>query len=355
MFEIDYRCLVTQKVQTRTYSTGDNTLKQSNRNWAVSHKYIYQSFMEGLFARTRGSEESIQTEEMKEKFEDVCSYVNETVSQSCVLEHIINSKYVEPRSLQHGSNKHSYTPNPDKLILYQNNSTKNRIKILNTSLKSLDSFEVELINPYGAYWGTITLVHNHVGSNYTISTRTNYLHFICKPKLIERSDNRDRYNLRTMKECQKVDDIEFIIDLKDIKEILWKMYLLNPIAVEIYTQDAYNSNYFFSFFTNHYREKFISLIEKYNPEVVQYNLRDVFENNKFRHQWRKHQIDTLDYLLLVNKYSSRSFNDLGQYPIMPWVGKCIHKQDDEISLNSDQNYLITNRDLSKHTGIFGSK
>ena len=164
--------------------------------------------MEGLFARTRGSTESIESNEITENFKDVYSYVDETVGQSSILEHIINSKYIEPKNLKLGSNKQSYTPNPDKLIIYQNNSSKNRIKILKTSLKSLHSFEVELINPYGAYWGTITLLAD------------NYLHFISETKLIEESLHKNRYNLRTMKENQKVDDIEFILDFQDIREIL---------------------------------------------------------------------------------------------------------------------------------------
>lgn len=31
-------------------------------------------------------------------------------------------------------------------------------------------------------------------------------------------------------------------------------------------------------------------------------------------------ISTFDYLMLVNKYAGRSFNDTSQYPIMPWIG-----------------------------------
>jgi hypothetical protein len=27
----------------------------------------------------------------------------------------------------------------------------------------------------------------------------------------------------------------------------------------------------------------------------------------------------MEFLLLVNKFSGRSFNDLSQYPIFPWV------------------------------------
>ena len=29
--------------------------------------------------------------------------------------------------------------------------------------------------------------------------------------------------------------------------------------------------------------------------------------------------DNFEYLMLLNQYSGRTYNDLGQYPIMPWV------------------------------------
>ena len=33
----------------------------------------------------------------------------------------------------------------------------------------------------------------------------------------------------------------------------------------------------------------------------------------------KGQISNFEYLNLINRYSGRSFNDLAQYPIMPWT------------------------------------
>ena len=36
-------------------------------------------------------------------------------------------------------------------------------------------------------------------------------------------------------------------------------------------------------------------------------------------EWQAYNISTLEYLMWLNIYSGRSFNDLTQYPIIPWI------------------------------------
>ena len=38
-------------------------------------------------------------------------------------------------------------------------------------------------------------------------------------------------------------------------------------------------------------------------------------------KWRCREISNFDYLMFLNTIAGRSYNDLGQYPIMPWVLK----------------------------------
>jgi len=61
-------------------------------------------------------------------------------------------------------------------------------------------------------------------------------------------------------------------------------------------------------------------------------------------------ISNQQFLLLVNKYSGRSFNDLSQYPIFPWI---VH---DYTSPTFDALFASIQkgealRDLTKHTGV----
>ena len=64
------------------------------------------------------------------------------------------------------------------------------------------------------------------------------------------------------------------------------------------------------------------------------------EKNKFLEnvleKWQNGIINTYDYIMILNTLSGRTYNDLNQYPIYPWVIK--EYSSEEINLNSDEIY-----------------
>lgn len=53
-------------------------------------------------------------------------------------------------------------------------------------------------------------------------------------------------------------------------------------------------------------------------------MRDVikeFEDLKYTDKWIEGSLSNFDYLMLLNKYSGRSYNDINQYYVFPWVLK----------------------------------
>ena len=36
-------------------------------------------------------------------------------------------------------------------------------------------------------------------------------------------------------------------------------------------------------------------------------------------EWQNYKISTMEYLMWLNIYSGRSYNDLTQYPVFPWI------------------------------------
>jgi Beige/BEACH domain len=40
---------------------------------------------------------------------------------------------------------------------------------------------------------------------------------------------------------------------------------------------------------------------------------------KLTDKWQKGEISNFQYLMTLNTYSGRTFNDINQYPIFPWV------------------------------------
>ena len=50
-------------------------------------------------------------------------------------------------------------------------------------------------------------------------------------------------------------------------------------------------------------------------------------------EWQNNYISTLEYLMWLNIYSGRSFNDLTQYPVFPWI--ITNYSSDKINLETD--------------------
>lgn len=67
-----------------------------------------------------------------------------------------------------------------------------------------------------------------------------------------------------------------------------------------------------------------------------------------RESWRRRDITNFEYLMNLNTLAGRSYNDLTQYPIFPWVLA------DYSSESLDFNKSSTFRDLSKPVGALDS-
>lgn len=68
-----------------------------------------------------------------------------------------------------------------------------------------------------------------------------------------------------------------------------------------------------------------------------------------RERWRRREITNFEYLMILNTLAGRSYNDLTQYPIFPWVLA------DYSSETLDYNKSSTFRDLSKPVGALDPK
>ena len=133
------------------------------------------------------------------------------------------------------------------------------------------------------------------------------------------------------------DKVSLSIYYKNIKYIFIKRYFYQSTAMEIYTTD--NKSYFFNFKTNsdltnylnqilkliHYREiktedhkgkKLLGYEQMFNNEEKK--IKSYYISNKIE-EWQNYKISTLEYLMWLNIYSGRSFNDLTQYPVFPWI------------------------------------
>jgi hypothetical protein len=164
------------------------------------------------------------------------------------------------------------------------------------------------------------------------------------------------------KEFEKVGE-KVIIDIKfkNIKYVYKRRYYYKKTALEVYTNS--NKHYYFNFKTIIERDNFCKLLYEFaaansNKSLFEYNIEAKKFNNyltKIVEEWANWRISNFDFLLHLNALAGRSFLDLTQYPVFPWVIK-EYKIDslliNMVNFNNQNHYL---RDLTKPIGALGSE
>ena len=135
------------------------------------------------------------------------------------------------------------------------------------------------------------------------------------------------------------------IRLNNISDIYQRRFLLRPQGLEIEYEDERGVK----------KHIYLSLVKKGDRDVlykamleagVRSASSEVMEMMTL--QWQHGVISNYDYLLHLNSMADRSFNDLTQYPVFPWIIS------DYTSNNIDLNDETKFRDLSKPVGALNS-
>ena len=127
---------------------------------------------------------------------------------------------------------------------------------------------------------------------------------------------------------------------KDIKQIFKKRYYYIEDSLEIFTYS--NKSYYIKFDSKKDREDFYNYIN-YSNELLK---EDALSITK---KWEHWDISTLSFLSFLNNFGSRSFKDLTQYPVFPWIIKDYESK----KLNKFNETNI--RELQKPIGALGNK
>ena len=206
--------------------------------------------------------------------------------------------------------------NLSKIHFYEHNFN------LNDILEEKDSyFDCELVTTQYLYFGFIIFGKN-------------YIYFGTKDKLplnFEKCKKQDydldifqRFCFSTRNQDNSTDKKKRLIFFyQDIKKIVKRRLLLMYQAIEIYCNNG--KSYFFNFFKKENCDIAFKLLDKINlnlDEKDQYILLNENINNevkKLNLEVKKRTINNYMYLLKINFFSSRTFNDVNQYPVFPWI------------------------------------
>ena len=147
------------------------------------------------------------------------------------------------------------------------------------------------------------------------------------------------------------------IAFTELYSVFKRRYQLQQIALEFY--DVNRNGTLIAFATHEEREEILSkvLLAKlpnsiFNSSYGTFISYAKFMNNlksKVVSQWINGKMTNFEFLMHLNSFAGRSFNDLTQYPVFPWV--IADYDSEEIDLNDPKTY----RDLSKPMGAIGSQ
>ncbi|OHT00322.1 hypothetical protein TRFO_07986 [Tritrichomonas foetus] len=134
------------------------------------------------------------------------------------------------------------------------------------------------------------------------------------------------------------DNHRITIPLQNVLYILPRTHLHHKTAIEIFSKDGR------SLFLN-FQESSSDEIMKIIPNIE--NMNYFIKPEDATLMWKQNLFTNFEYLLLLNIFSGRSFNNPSQYPIFPWILKNYNKLD----LNEDDVF----RDLSKPIGALNNE
>ncbi|KAM8765108.1 lipopolysaccharide-responsive and beige-like anchor protein isoform 2-T3 [Rhynchonycteris naso] len=143
----------------------------------------------------------------------------------------------------------------------------------------------------------------------------------------------------------------------EIRSIFSRRYLLQNTALEIFM--ANRVAVMFNFPDPATVKKVVNYLPRVGvgtcfglPQTRRISLaspRQLFKASNMTQRWQHREISNFEYLMFLNTIAGRTYNDLNQYPVFPWV--ITNYESEELDLTLPSNF----RDLSKPVGALNPK
>uniref|UniRef100_A0A8C7CXW7 LPS responsive beige-like anchor protein n=1 Tax=Oncorhynchus kisutch TaxID=8019 RepID=A0A8C7CXW7_ONCKI len=143
----------------------------------------------------------------------------------------------------------------------------------------------------------------------------------------------------------------------EIRAVFSRRYLLQNTALEIFM--ANRTAVMFNFPDAGTVKKVVQCLPRVGvgtnfglPQtrrISQASAKQLYKASNMTQRWQRREISNFEYLIFLNTISGRTYNDLNQYPVFPWVITNYDTEDLDLTLPS--NY----RDLSKPIGALNPK
>ena len=200
---------------------------------------------------------------------------------------------------------------PSKQLIRDNDSLFQEIfsKII---IKEATKFECELITIQGTIFGYIYILDNCLLFKSEIEN---------DKRLLKNKTEKD-YEMGLFYVCCSIDydflkkEKIILMEFNNIKEVINHTFAYIWISLEIFLKDG--RSFLFNLFNEDLHSDFFEILKQKKVPTIK-KMGEYFRKEELSKKWKEEKISTYDYLLLLNKLSSRSYNDTNQYPVLPWL------------------------------------
>ncbi|XP_039488181.1 neurobeachin-like protein 1 isoform X4 [Drosophila santomea] len=143
---------------------------------------------------------------------------------------------------------------------------------------------------------------------------------------------------------------DFRFSTNKIREVHLRKYNLRRSALEIFLVDQ--TSYFLNFTTKTRNKVFTKIVGLPLPNILYGSGRspaELLRASGLTQRWINREISNFEYLMYLNTIAGRSYNDLSQYPVFPWI--LADYTSDVLDLTDPKSF----RDLSKPIGCINPK
>ncbi|XP_071443766.1 neurobeachin-like protein 1 [Hetaerina americana] len=149
---------------------------------------------------------------------------------------------------------------------------------------------------------------------------------------------------------EDVERQDFKMSISRLKDMYPRRYNLRRSAIEFFLTDQ--TNYFLNFSTKVRNKVYSSILSLRPPNLSTHHARspaDLLKASGLTQKWVTREINNFDYLMQLNTVAGRTYNDLSQYPVFPWI--LADYTSEKLDLDNPESF----RDLSKPIGVVNPK
>lgn len=147
---------------------------------------------------------------------------------------------------------------------------------------------------------------------------------LCKLYLLFVSEGKEKptegkYFGSALKFTQETKKSTKYIEPDEVSEIFARRFIHKHTAFELFLKSG--RSYLFNVFNKEQRDEVFEVFKTWRHVKLIHTENVGQYLRSYQKKWKSCEISNFEYLMIVNKAASRSFNDISQYPVFPWIIK----------------------------------